>query len=225
MALGRHIEHVPGWDRPGDRPIGHYLHLHYHPLFTSLRDELAKLEGRVLDVGCGLQPYRELLGPKVTEHVGLDRPGKFTAPDVEGDATNLPFEPATFDAVLSTQVLEHVPDPHAAVAQIARVLKPGGRVVLTAPGCWPHHEQPYDFFRYTRFGLEELFRKDFVDVRITEQGGTFSTIGMMLNLELQQHRGFRSLIPLVNRIAVMLERRGAARHELVLNWLVTARRK
>lgn len=223
MALGKHIDHVPGWDRPGDRPVGHYLHLHYRPLWRSLQEELAKLEGRVLDIGCGLQPYRELLGPRVTEHVGVDRPGRFTAPDVEGDALNLPFPDATFDSVLSTQVLEHVPNPAAAVHEMARVLKPGGRVVLTVPGTWPHHEQPYDFFRYTRFGLEELFRRDFTDVRVQAQGGTWSTIGMMLNLELQQHRGFRMLIPLVNRLAIMLERRGA-HHELALNWLVTAQR-
>ena len=102
------------------------------------------LEGRVVDVGCGLQPYRKLLGSKVTEYVGVDRAGPLCRPDVEGDALSLPFEDATFDALMSTQLLEHVVDPRKALAGMARVLKSGAPVVLTAPGTWPEHEVPYD---------------------------------------------------------------------------------
>jgi SAM-dependent methyltransferase len=220
MALGKNIVPPSDWDRPGDRPPGHYLHL----LWVALREELGSLEGRVVDIGCGLQPYRTLLGPKVTEHVGVDRAGRLTAPDIEGDALNLPLPDASFDVAISTQVLEHVPQPWRAVAEMARVLRPGGRVVVTCPGTWPHHEEPHDFYRYTRFGLEELFREHFDAVTIRALGGMWSSIGMMVNLEIADSRIGRKLVPWINRLAVNMEARGS-KHEMALNWLLTARRK
>jgi SAM-dependent methyltransferase len=222
VALDTHITIPDGYEMPGDRPPSHHLHLHYRPIWRDLCTELPALTGRVLDVGCGLQPYRALLGTLVTEYIGLDRPGPYAAPDVEGDARSLPFPDHSFDGVMSTQVLEHVVDPAATLREIARVLRPGGRVVLTCPGTWPAHEVPHDYWRFTRFGLQHLFASTGFDaVSIRPQGGTWSTLGQMLNLELHHHRRVRRLIPLVNRAARSLERRGA-REELVMNWLVTA---
>src|SRR5262245_43851970 len=117
MALDTVIPLPPDYDPPSDRPVDHYMHLHYRPLWRDLCAELPKLEGRVLDVGCGLQPYRKLLGDRVTEYIGVDRRGKLTAPDIEGDALSLPLPDASFDALMSTQVLEHVTDPRAAVRE------------------------------------------------------------------------------------------------------------
>lgn len=225
MALDTQIELPPNFDGPGYKPIGHAYHLHYAPLWRDLVEELPKLEGRLVDVGCGLQPYRKLLGPKVTEYVGVDREGPLCRPDVVGDAMNLPFEDATFDSLMSTQVLEHVVDPRKALVSMARVLKPGGRVVLTAPSTWPAHEVPYDFTRFTRFGLQQMFAEaGFEDVSIRAQGGIWATIGQMLALELSHHSPFRLLVPLTNRAFGYLDRTRRAREELALNWLVTARR-
>ncbi len=224
MALGTEISPPAGFDGPGQKPPHHAMYLHYAPLWRDLVAELPKLEGRVIDVGCGLQPYRKLLGPRVTEYVGVDRSSPLSFPDVEGDALSLPFDDASFDSVMSTQVLEHVLDPRLALANMARVLKPGGRIVLTAPGTWPAHEVPYDFSRFTRWGLETMLAAaGFVDVQIRAQGRTWATIGQMLALELNHHYPYRLLIPLLNRMFLFLESRGA-REDLVLNWLVTARK-
>src|SRR5262249_41741994 len=153
-----------------------------------------KLEGRVLDIGCGLQPYRKLLGPMVTEYVGLDRVSPFAVPDVEGDARALPFGDRSFDSVLCTQVLEHVVDPRATLREIGRVLRSGGRLVLTCPGTWPAHEVPHDYWRFTRWGLEHLFDEaGFASYAIRAEGGTWATIGQMLNLELAHHERYRRL--------------------------------
>ncbi len=113
----------------------------------------------------------------MTEYVGVDRRGPLSYVDVEGDALSLPFADASFDSLMSTQVLEHVLDPRLALVNMARVLKPGGRIVLTAPGTWPAHEVPYDFTRFTRWGLETMFEAaGFVDVKVSPQGGTWATM-------------------------------------------------
>lgn len=225
MGLDKVIELPPGYDPPGYKPRRHSCYLTYHTLIGDLEQQLATLQGRVIDVGCGVQPYRRFLGPGVTEHVGVDRLGAFAQPDLEGDALNLPVPDASFDAALSTQVLEHVPEPALALKELARVLRPGGTLVLTCPGTWPHHEQPYDYFRYTRFGLEHLLEQaGFVVVELKPLGGIWATIGQMICLEVTRWPLRSIWVPLVNSLAAALDKR-PARQELALNWIVRATRK
>ena len=110
----------------------------------------------VLDVGCGDRPYEELLHG-AAEIVGFDVPGNPHA-DLHGSIDALPVEDASFDVVLCLQVLEHVPDPAAAVRELRRVLRPGGRVLLSTHGIYPFHPNPDDLWRWTHHGLERLFR-------------------------------------------------------------------
>jgi SAM-dependent methyltransferase len=111
--------------------------------------------GRLLDVGCGGQPYRPML-TGVDRYVGVDLPWPGTRADVYGDATRLPFADASFDTVLCNQVLEHISEPHELLAETARVLRPGGVLILTTPQVWGLHHEPYDFYRYTPYGLTHL---------------------------------------------------------------------
>jgi SAM-dependent methyltransferase len=225
MALNSSIEIPEGAHVPGERPSHHSLHIVYSFLIPDLREQLATLEGRVIDIGCGLQPYRSFLGPRVTEYVGVDRAGRFAAPDLEGDALELPVPDASFDAAISTQVLEHVTDPQRALREAARVLKPGGILVLTCPGTWPDHETPHDYFRFTRYGLQHLLRNAGFECQLVKaQGGVWAAVGQLLNLELS-HRAppFRWLIPLVNRLALHLDA-GPAKQQMALNWVVRAKR-
>lgn len=119
------------------------------------------LHGRLLDVGCGRKPYECLL--RVEEYVGLDlesdRTRSVAAADHFYDGHRFPFVDASFDSVLCNQVLEHVFNPNEFVAEMHRVLKPGGRVVLTVPFIWDEHEQPFDYARYSSFGLRALFEQ------------------------------------------------------------------
>ena len=112
------------------------------------------LRGELLDIGCGVKPYRERF-TQVTRYVGLDLPTQKRA-DVHGDACRLPFAPGSFDAVLCNQVLEHVPTPQHIFAEAARVLRPGGVLLLTTPMTWGLHLEPHDYFRYTPHGLRYL---------------------------------------------------------------------
>jgi len=129
------------------------------------------VHGRLLDLGCGNQPYLPWYEPLVKEVVAVDAaplPGV-----VVNDLTGpLPFEDDSFDTILCTQVLEHVPDAEFAMAEIARVLRPGGHALITVPFLYPAHELPYDFWRYTFLGLESLVsRHGLVARELSAQGG------------------------------------------------------
>ena len=118
--------------------------------------------GDLLDVGCGTRPYEPILGPRVRTYVGFDHPGTQhdrSRVDVWGDAAALPFEDGSFDTVVSFHVLEHTEDPGKVVSEMARVLRPGGIVLLAVPFMWGLHELPRDFFRLTPAGLVQLLER------------------------------------------------------------------
>ena len=107
---------------------------------------------RVLDYGCGHQPHRDL--GRGVERVGADLPGNpLAAIEVRPDG-GLPVADASFDAVLSTQVLEHVGDPALYLAESFRALRPGGRLVLSTVGLQVYHPDPVDYWRWTCAGLQ-----------------------------------------------------------------------
>ena len=134
--------------------------------------------GRLLDIGCGGRPY-EAAELETTQYIGIDTPASpLSRPDVWGLAGRLPFADGVFDTVLCTQVLEHVAEPWVVLREVARVLKVGGYVILTAPQAANLHEIPYDFFRYTRFGLEALCQgHDLQPIETVSEGGFFASVG------------------------------------------------
>ncbi len=115
---------------------------------------------RVLDAGAGSCPYRELFDHAVYESAdlqGVDKPyGEIT---YCCDLRNIPVEDGTFDFILFNQTLEHMAEPQAALKELARVLKPGGRLLCTAPLFYEEHEAPHDYFRFTQFAHRYLFEE------------------------------------------------------------------
>jgi SAM-dependent methyltransferase len=109
---------------------------------------------RVLDFGCANQPYRSLL-PAAAEYLGADLPGNPDAQVQIGSDGRLPLPHDQFDLVLSTQVLEHVANPGLYLDEALRVLKPGGRLVLSTHGIMVWHPDPNDFWRWTCEGLQQ----------------------------------------------------------------------
>jgi SAM-dependent methyltransferase len=108
----------------------------------------------VLDVGCGAKPYADLFSD--CRYVGVNYSTVDATPDVVADALHLPIASKSVDFVFCTQVLEHVPQPWVLMSECHRVLKSGGWLILSAPFYWPLHEEPHDYFRFTRYGLESL---------------------------------------------------------------------
>lgn len=124
-----------------------------------LEDHFGSRRGGVLlDVGAGLKPYAVVYDRYFDRSVSVDVPTSEhdIAVDVIASADDLPFEDGTFDCVLCTEVLEHCADPDRAMSEIRRVLKPGGRALVTTPFLVGLHEMPYDFYRYTPSGLREV---------------------------------------------------------------------
>ena len=131
---------------------------------------------RVLDAGAGEGAYKHHF--KSHRYIGLDlaigdKKWDYTGLDVLGDLTALPFPDMTFDAALNIVTLEHVTDPRRVLSEISRVLKPGARLLLVVPHEWEVHQHPYDFFRYTRFGVEELVRAAGMQIISLEPGGGY----------------------------------------------------
>lgn len=133
----------------------------------ALRAEISSMarnmKGTVVDVGCGTAPYRALFSH--ARYVGIEVAGgsKFGSAkggaDVLYDGRRLPLADGSVDNVLCNQVLEHVFEPTAFLSELRRVLRPGGQLVVTVPFVWDEHEQPYDFARYSSFGLRYLATK------------------------------------------------------------------
>jgi SAM-dependent methyltransferase len=128
-------------------------------LFREIKKVSSFIGGRVLDVGCGQKPYQSLF--PATEYVGMDVEisGHNHADeqiDVYYDGILFPFEDHSFDSIICNQVLEHVATPCVTLSEIHRVLKPQGYVLLTVPFLADEHEQPFDFYRYTSFGMKYL---------------------------------------------------------------------
>lgn len=128
------------------------------------------IRGRLLDSGCGNQPYRDWYGPLVDQVYCLDA-APIEGVNVLGFADRLPFAEASFDTVLVTEVLEHVGDAELAAHEICRVLRPGGHAIITVPFFYPTHEAPYDFRRFTHFGLRSLLERHGLEVVTLEAKG------------------------------------------------------
>jgi SAM-dependent methyltransferase len=124
----------------------------------------------VLDVGCGNRPYADLFSD--CRYIGLNYSARDACPDVIADAMRLPIATGTVDLVFCTQVLEHLPKPWRFLEECHRVLKTGGWMILSAPFYWPLHEEPYDYFRFTRYGLQDLvLSAGFTRCEIKADGG------------------------------------------------------
>ncbi len=144
--------------------------------------------GRVLDVGCGSMPYREVLAAhgKVTEYIGLDieaneKYGVF--PHLLWDGNVIPLANAAVDNILTTEFLEHHPDPQAVLREMHRVLAAGGSIFGTVPFIWNLHELPNDEFRYTPMSLERMLSAaGFTDIKIEALGGWNYSLAQMLGL-------------------------------------------
>ena len=143
-----------GWTDP--------LHVARRCLRRELKKRAHYARGWLLDLGCGPQPYRDIFN-HVDFFIGLDLPPNSKA-DVHGDAMALPIHNGVFHTVLCNQVLEHVAEPSKLMAEVARVLRPGGTVLLSTPQTWGLHLEPHDFYRYTEYGLRYLAEKSGLEV-------------------------------------------------------------
>ena len=162
------------------------------PLFNFnqvLRDRWVRAQAeslpagsRVLDVGAGSAPYRGLFShcryftqDFVQLHPGQLLHGAYSEVDYVSQAASIPVEGGSFDAVICTEMLEHVPEPINVVKEIARVLRPGGKLILTAPLGSGIHQEPFHFYGgFTTYWYERfLAQAGFEEIRVEPNAGSF----------------------------------------------------
>ena len=192
--------------------------------------------GRLLDIGCGIKPYAAMMRPFVTEHIGVDHVESLHSKDnvdLLGTAYNIPSADAAFDSAICTSVLEHLEEPEQALRECCRVLKPGGVAIYSVPFIWHLHEEPRDFYRFSKYGLEYLFTKVGFDVvEIKALSGFWGTFGQMLVYNFYRYnrgplRWFKIIdvtAMLIQGLAFVLDRFDRAEQWTSL-YLVVARKK
>ena len=163
---------------PALRPW-HFQWLAGRPLYGVLAPTLGSLTGNVLDVGCGEKPYAAW-AVRASDYFGIDvAPGPRVDAVIEAGAP-WPIAGRTFDAVVCTQVLEHVSDLADARDELVRAIRPGGLAVVSVPFLYHEHGAPHDYRRFSRHGAAELLGNRLELVSVTAVGGIGSTLAALL---------------------------------------------
>lgn len=178
----------------GRHPYAHHIRRLPAVLRTLSEDLALAPGGRLLDYGCADTPYRDFFGSDI-EYIGADLPGnEQAAVQLRPDGT-VPVKDASFDGVLSTQVLEHVQDPRLYLSECFRALRPGGRMLLSTHGVFPYHPDPVDLWRWTCEGLRrEVQDVGFEVIRFEGVIGMAAT-GLQLFQDAISYRIPRRLVP------------------------------
>jgi SAM-dependent methyltransferase len=177
------------------KPLRRHI-LHFE---TEIADAVAALAcalpagARVLDAGAGEGQYAHEFARQRYCGVDLavgDKAWDYSRLDVLADLTALPFRTSSFDAAINMVTLEHLREPNRALAEIARTLAPGGRLLIAAPHEWEVHQAPHDYFRYTRYGLRYLLEESGLEpIEIRAVGGYFRLLSRRLLNGLQFFTG------------------------------------
>ena len=151
-----------------------------------LIENLDSINGRVVDLGCGTSPYKENILKVAKEYMGVDWDNSShdqSNVDIFADLTKLfPIEDEYADTVVSFQVMEHLSEPNIFLRESHRILKRGGKILITVPFQWHIHEEPNDYYRYTKYGLKYLFNKaNFTNIVIKANTGFWSTFALKFN--------------------------------------------
>jgi SAM-dependent methyltransferase len=177
------------WNGVCDRTIGTeefwHLAVDHQSAYDALKPMIQDhVRGLALDIGAGRLAWRDLIAASAERYVATDafetHPDIAFVSDVQG---NLPVADRTFDSAFCCSVLEHTQEPWKAFDEFYRVLKPGGKMVLSVPFLYYLHGQPSDYYRFTRYGVENLARKSgFEIVELADAGGLGHSVLQALSM-------------------------------------------
>lgn len=148
-------------------------------IFKETFKQIGK-SGTMLDLGCGNRPYLFLYEPYFDKTIGADLPGTYFEQyrvDIFCSATDIPLPDESIDVLFCSEVLHDISQPEKMLKEAYRILKPGGKIILSAPFVTPLCDSEYDHYRYTKFGLMFLFnQQNFSNIKITGVGNLFAVI-------------------------------------------------
>ena len=146
--------------------------------------------GDLYDLGCGDMPFKSFFLQHCEHYIGVDWNSSLhpTVPDIAADLNaTLPIPDSAADTVVSISVLEHLREPRIMLSEAHRILRRGGHIILHVPFQWHVHEAPYDFFRFTRFALQDLLEQaGFSEIDIEPTTGFWSMWVLKLNYQLKK---------------------------------------
>ncbi|MFY9074517.1 methyltransferase type 11 [Malaciobacter mytili] len=163
--------------------------LNWLQLKKSIKKSIPYIKGKCADIGSGHSPYKKYILNNIEEYISIDKGNIHThmfssskEKFIDADIKELPFENNSFDTVILTQVLEHIDNPFKALEEIKRVLKKDGILILSVPFIYQAHATPYDFYRFSEYGLKEICKNyDFKILEFHYQGYLGTTIFSIIN--------------------------------------------
>ena len=181
MSLWQRLRSGPG----GRFAVWKYNWLANHKIVAALERVRGHARGELLDVGCGSKPFAPVFAGRVRRYWGSDLAGSrylgAARPDAYATAESQPFRPGTFDTVLGLSMLTYLPQPLKMLQEARRVLKPGGVLILEFTQMVPLHDEPHDYFRFTRYGAEWLLgQAGFETLEVVPIGGLWARVGLTL---------------------------------------------
>jgi len=187
----------------------YYNWLGYRIIEQFLQEHIPFYKGVFIDLGCGEAPYKDFFKKYIDRYIGVDWSESYhnTKADIIADLNKpLPFKSDVADTVISISVLEHLCEPQQMLNEAYRILKTGGCFILQVPWQWWVHEAPYDYFRYTPYGLRYMLEKaGFVDVNVAPTSGFFSMFILKFNyFSVHSIRGPKILRWLIKALLIPL---------------------
>jgi len=181
-------ERTGAWQRITSAPTGRFTPWKFnwlanHKIIAALERVRTHARGELLDVGCGSKPFAPLFAGRVQRYWGSDlRASRYLGqarPDAFATAEEQPFRSGTFDTVLGLSMLTYLPEPGRMIREAHRLLRPGGVLILEFTQMVPLHDEPHDYFRFTRYGAEHLLREaGFEPVEFVPVGGLMARVGL-----------------------------------------------
>ncbi|MFH1307818.1 MAG: class I SAM-dependent methyltransferase [archaeon] len=159
--------------------------------FVVQASKKTKKDSKILDAGAGLSPYKCFFNH--TKYEAADFNNNFGNLDFICSLDKIPKKEGYYDAVICTEVLEHVPNPQEVVNEFYRVLKVGGKLFLTVPQGRAIHQEPHNYFYFTKYGLNLILKNtNFKNIKIQPKGGYFKFLGdaIRFNNILNQYKKY-----------------------------------
>jgi SAM-dependent methyltransferase len=176
------------WAAISTPPVGkwqfwRYNWIAHHKVIRAIERARVHARGRLLDVGCGDMRAEVWFRAQVDSYWGVDlSASRFLQgkkPVAFARAEQLPFRAASFDSALGMSMLTYLPEPIRMLDEACRVLRPGGTLILEFTQAAALHDEPHDYFRFTRYGAAWLLeRAGFEVIELIPIGGLWTSIGM-----------------------------------------------